>query len=689
MQYRAGYQLNSNTIADIFDGELYKKLLMTRVMVGGENMSFDHFSDTWDIALGLSTDSFALHKRRTMTAWPIILFNYNLPPDVQFHQENIIPMGTIPGPKKPQDFDSFIWPLMEELLQLELGVKAYDVLSKTLFALHVYLIVCFGDIPAMSLLMRMKGHNACLPCHMCKIIGVHGPYKTYYVPLNRANCNEPFTPSCYEPSDLPIHTHNNFINEACCIQFSPNSTTAEDHTKTYGIKGIPVLSVLSSLTFPSSFPYDFMHLVWENLIPNLISLWMDKFKNLSLVGEEHVLGQGVLREICATSVCTGDTIPALFGCHVPDLEKHRGELTADSATVWMLYIAPIVLRGRFKRDKYYNHFIDLVDLLNLCLDYELPRDKVAEIEDGFVQWVKEYERLYYQFDPTQLPMCPLTIHALLHIGPSIRAMGPAWAYWAFPMECYCGKLSRNIKNRWYPFISLNNYISASAHLTHVQSVYNLYDEISFELELHEDGQFKLEHYIPYVLKLPRSNSVLPDHIWKMAIAHLVTSNNVTAASVRHSIPHNTPVVQYGRVVHLGSGDGMQCHDLVNLGLDERDTSFVQYYVYVDKFAHQWRKQPVFECHTFYGQLLRILVVEVPADISQSKRRETVLLAVICDVKVKSRDPMLNIVHYKDMGPVTVVDLKTVECVVGRVYDHGSWAIVDRHPPSHSPSGADS
>jgi hypothetical protein len=367
MRYQAKHQLNTKKISDIFDGRLYKELLTTCVTVGGEEMPFNHFSDPQDIALGVSTDGFAPHKHCTKTCWPVVGFDYNLPPNVRFHQENIIPLGTIPGPKKPQDFGSFIWPLMEELLQLELGVKAYDALSETLFILHAYLIVVFGDIPAMSLLMRMKGHNARLPCRMCKIVGVCGPFKNYYVPLNRMNCNEPSTPLYYEPSDLPIHTHDNFIDEACSVQFSHNLTTVEERAKKSRIKGLPVHSALSSLRFPSSYPYELMHLIWSNLIPNLISLWFGTFKNLPLEGEEFVLEEAVADEVCAASVRAGDTVPASFGCRIPDLQDHRREFTAECAMVWTLYIAPIVLRGRFKSDIYYKHFINLVHLLKLCM----------------------------------------------------------------------------------------------------------------------------------------------------------------------------------------------------------------------------------------------------------------------------------------------------------------------------------
>ena len=37
--------------------------------------------------------------------------------------------------------------------------------------------------------------------------------------------------------------------------------------------------------------------------------------------------------------------------------------------------------------------------------------------------------------------------------------------------------------------------------------------------------------------------------------------------------------------------------------------------------------------------------------------------------------------------MTVVDLKMVECIVGRVHDRGEWAIIDQQPFSHLPDEA--
>jgi hypothetical protein len=53
---------------------------------------------------------------------------------------------------------------------------------------------------------------------------------------------------------------------------------------------------------------------------------------------------------------------------------------------------------------------------------------------------------------------------------------------------------------------------------------------------------------------------------------------------------------------------------------------------------------------------------------------TVILALIREVKATLRG---GVYYYKDFGVEEVVDMKTVQCVVGRVKDRGEWAIVDR------------
>ena len=61
-------------------------------------------------------------------------------------------------------------------------------------------------------------------------------------------------------------------------------------------------------------------------------------------------------------------------------------------SIWTLYFAPSVLRRHFKEEKYYRHFVSLIKLLNHCLEFEITHAQIDELETGFQNWVKEYEK---------------------------------------------------------------------------------------------------------------------------------------------------------------------------------------------------------------------------------------------------------------------------------------------------------
>jgi hypothetical protein len=50
------------------------------------------------------------------------------------------------------------------------------------------------------------------------------------------------------------------MEQAKEVQYVSTNVDYEGLATKYGIKSLPLLSTLSSLSFPVSFPYDFMHL---------------------------------------------------------------------------------------------------------------------------------------------------------------------------------------------------------------------------------------------------------------------------------------------------------------------------------------------------------------------------------------------------------------------------------------------
>ena len=72
------------------------------------------------------------------TCWPIILFNYNLPPTEHFQLQNVILLGVIPGPRQMKDTNSFLLPMVEELEDLACGIPSYNAHTQDHFLLQAF-----------------------------------------------------------------------------------------------------------------------------------------------------------------------------------------------------------------------------------------------------------------------------------------------------------------------------------------------------------------------------------------------------------------------------------------------------------------------------------------------------------------------------------------------------------------------
>jgi hypothetical protein len=186
-----------------------------------------------------------------------------------------------------------------------------------------------------------------------------------------------------------LRTHDEIRSRAEEVQLC---ASGEDGlAKLYGIKGMSILFHLPSIQFPNSFPYDFMHLVWENLIPNLVLWWTKGFKALDQGSETYEISKHVWEAIGEATAASGSNIPSAYGVCVTNIAKDRSYYSAEMWSFWTLYLGPVLLWGRFQRQKYFAHFVRLVHLLNICLQFEITDEEVNNLHQGFAQWVLDYE----------------------------------------------------------------------------------------------------------------------------------------------------------------------------------------------------------------------------------------------------------------------------------------------------------
>jgi hypothetical protein len=139
-----------------------------------------------------------------------------------------------------------------------------------------------------------------------------------------------------------------------------------------------------------------MHLVWKNLILNLVLFWSGRYKGMD-EGQPYVLSPHIWQAVGTTSAAATRTIPLSFGTSILNPATDCSSFTSSMWSVWSLFIAPTVLQGCFPKNCYYDHFCSLVRILNLCLQFEISEEDVNEIELGIHDWVVDYEQSVHSF----------------------------------------------------------------------------------------------------------------------------------------------------------------------------------------------------------------------------------------------------------------------------------------------------
>ena len=135
--------------------------------------------------------------------------------------------------------------------------------------------------------------------------------------------------SNHDPNNHSLHHHTTLMVQAEEVQNATTYTDANKLAKLYRIKGVPYLSLLPSLNFLKSFPYDFMHLIWENLIKNLVLHWTGEFKGLGVGKESYKFPTVVWNAIKEATGKSGSTIPSEFGSSVPSVATHQSQMLVE------------------------------------------------------------------------------------------------------------------------------------------------------------------------------------------------------------------------------------------------------------------------------------------------------------------------------------------------------------------------
>ncbi|RPD54105.1 hypothetical protein L226DRAFT_472677 [Lentinus tigrinus ALCF2SS1-7] len=104
--------------------------------------------------------------------------------------------------------------------------------------------------------------------------------------------------------------------------------------------------------------------------------------------------------------------------------------------------------------EFYEHYCKLVAGARVSLLLESPSDFRPLAHKLLVEFVEDFERLYYCRRGDRLHFCRHSIHLLVHLIPETHLRGPLWLISQWPLENCIGNLTREIGSHSQPYANL-------------------------------------------------------------------------------------------------------------------------------------------------------------------------------------------------------------------------------------------
>jgi hypothetical protein len=435
-----------------------------------------------DMVLMLSIDGAQLYQSKQSDCWIYIWVVYDLAPDKRYKKLCILPGGFIPGPNKPKNVDSYLYPgLYHAAALMKEGLQVWDAHEDRVFTSKPFLFLGTADGPGMTYLNGLTGHSGAQGCRLfCPVRGRRKTGANHYYPALTKPNNYHVAGSDHDNVDgkhLPNGSPETYLESLKKLLQAQNQAQYQLFRKETGISKPSIFNGLPKdrlLPIPTGFPADIMHLVSLNLTDLLLGLWRGSLDVDSNDDKETwhwaVLKGDIWKEHGKRVAAATTYLPSSFD-RPP---RNPAEKISSGYKAWE-YLTYVYGYGpgffyHILPQEYWESFCKLVRGIRLLHQNSISPAQLVEGHNLLVEFVKEFENLYYQQKESRLHFCRQSIHALLHIGPEITRVGPGTCSSQWCMERTIGILGAELRQPSNPYQNLSERGLRRARINAIENI---------------------------------------------------------------------------------------------------------------------------------------------------------------------------------------------------------------------------
>ncbi len=335
-----------------------------------------------------------------MLIWVIL----ELSPTLRYKKHYVLPAGFIPGPGKPKNLDTFLFPALEHISALQRkGLKVWDAASNQIVTKYPLVFLGTADAPgaaSMSGVVGYKGMKGCRNYCGLKTRHIQGAPQYYPALLNPSG---PMPHNSSHP-DIDLTNQSPYFSQSVYNQNATNllSVSVRDFESNHKIAGLTKPSIFNGLHIPAlgapgAFPLDIMHLFALN-IPDLLSrLWQGTLRYDKKSSDTHsdwpwkVLIGDQWKKHGDKVVSFRPYLPYTYECPPRNpAEKLNSRYKAAEWNTYFWGYLPALLDGVLP-NPYYQNFCKLVHVVRLISQRKITDKELDEVQHLVVDFLTEYE----------------------------------------------------------------------------------------------------------------------------------------------------------------------------------------------------------------------------------------------------------------------------------------------------------
>lgn len=421
-----------------------------------------------DFVLMMSLDGAQLYRNKQSDCWVYIWVVMNHPPDVRYKRKHILIGAVIPGPNKPKNVDSYLLPGLRHISALQKqGFRVWNAHKNETVTSWPYVAFGTADTPGAVYLNGLAGHHAVFPCRLaCHAQGRRKPEGKSYYPAH-AKPRDSYDVEGCNHDDTSVRwfrpvSQDDFERLLDYVNDSPDQTTYEKRRKSTGISKSSIFRGLDpkhTLGIPACFPADLMHLASLNIPDILVDLWRGALRCDDTDNKGTWIWAVLVNDVWKLHgqhvAAATPYLPGSFDRPPRNpAEKISSGYKAWEYLTWIYGLAPALLKDILPHE-YWVNFCKLVAAIRILHQRSISLAQLQHAHMLLVQFVEEYEKLYYQYRTDRLHFCRPSIHALPHLVPEAMRIGPGSYTTQWTLERVIGLLGAEIRQHSNPYANLS------------------------------------------------------------------------------------------------------------------------------------------------------------------------------------------------------------------------------------------